>query len=304
MPGLRSIARIKLAIERARSRYGAVDVTFQTFKNYSLVDGGSYAAALSYYFFFSIFPLLLFTASILGYLTFGNEALRQDLLDAGLRSVPLLKAILSPETLELIEERREEIAITGTLLALYSGTGAVVALEHALNKIHGVTEEANFIAKRLEALKWLVILGGATIISLGLGTLAGFATKIFEGSLATVSSLLLGHLVGALVGTFTFATAFRFLPNKAFTWREVLPGAIAAALAFEVLKELGTWYLEQGAKGRAQTFGTLAAAAGFLVASYLIAQVTLLAASLNDVLAQRRLTRHPSGMLDKEGHDG
>ncbi len=298
----RLVAKIQLNIERARARSSAVDVTIQTFKSFSAADGSSYTAALTYYFFFSIFPLLLATAAILGYLTLGNESLRQTLLDAGLRSVPLLQSILSKETLETIEAQRQSMAATAVVLALYTGTGSVVALEHALNKIHGVSEEGSFLTKRLAALKWLVFLGGATIVSLALGALSGYATEVFDGTVAVTLGWALGHVAGGAVGVLIFATAYKVLPARVAGWRDVLPGAICAAIAFEVLKEVGTWYLERGAQGRAETFGTLAAAAGFLVASFLIAQVTLLSATLNDVLAQRRLTRQSMG--EGEDRDG
>lgn len=287
-------ARAKARLEVARARFGVLDLAMSTFKRFSQDDGGSYAAALTFYIFFSLFPLLLFAVALLGFLTFGNEDLREDVLSAGLSAVPLLGQVLSPENLETIETRRREIALTGTAMALYSGTGAVVALSHALNRINGVEEERNFIGKRLRSLLWLGILGVAALVSLGLGALAGYAAKFFGPGWATAAGFVLGHVAGFGVGLLIFGSAFRFLPNKDLSWRDVLPGAAVAALLFEVLKEVGTWYLERGAATREATFGALAAAAGLLVASYLISQITLLSAELNDVLAERRLTRQAS----------
>lgn len=296
----RLIARVKLAVEHARSDHAAVDVAVQTFKNFSLVDGGTYTAALTYYFFFSIFPLLLFGASILGYLTFGNDELRDEILKAGVDSVPLIRDLLSPGGLEFIEERRSSIAFTATIMALYSGTGAIVALQHALNKIHNVEQERTWVAKRLTAVRWLVVLGLAAVVSLGLGGAARYAGDLLGGP----GAFLVGHALGAATGVGLFALAFRTLPNNDLSWKEVLPGAISAAIAFEILKEFGAWYLQRGAAGREAAFGVFASAAGLLVASYLLAQVTLLSASLNDVLAERRLTRQSSGANDKEDRDG
>lgn len=287
-------ARAKARLEIARARFGVLDVAMSTFKRFSQDDGGSYAAALTYYIFFSLFPLLLFAVALLGFLTFGNEDLREDVLSAGLSAVPLLGQVLSPENLETIEARRQEIALTGTAMALYAGTGAIVALGHALNRINGVEEERNFIGKRVRSLLWLGILGVAALASLGLGALARYAAEFFDPGWATVAGFVLGHAAGFGVGLLIFGSAFRFLPNKDLSWRDVLPGAVVAALLFEVLKEVGTWYLERGAATREATFGALAAAAGLLVASYLISQVTLLSAELNDVLAERRLTRQAS----------
>lgn len=285
-------ARIKLRLQVARSRSGFADVAWRTYKSFSGHDGGFYSAALTYYLFLSIFPLLLFAASIVGYLTFGNESLREDILTAELAAIPLLDQILTPENLNSIETRRQAIALFGSLLALYSGTGAVVALSHALNRINGVTDERGFLARRSYSILWLVILGATSTISLGLGTLSGYAVELFDTGTAQVLGIALGHVVGFAVGLVIFATAFRFLTTKDTSWRGVLPGAIMASAGFEILKELGAWYLERGAGGREATFGAFATAAGLLVASYLIAQVTLLSAELNAVLAERRATRH------------
>lgn len=294
------VARAKAQVERARARSGFVDVVVRVFKRYGDDDGGSYAAALTYYFFFSIFPLLLFGASILGYLTFGNDELRQEILEAGVDSVPLIRDLLSPGGLAFIEERRSSIALTATIMALYSGTGAIVALQHSLNKIHNVEVERTWLAKRLTAIRWLLIIGLAAVVSLAVGATARYA----GGTFGDAGSFVIGHALGMASGVGVFALTFKTLPNTILSWRDVLPGAVIAAIAFEILKEVGAWYLQRGAAGREAAFGVFASAAGLLVASYLLAQVTLLSASLNDVLAERRLTRQSSGANTKEEQDG
>jgi YihY family inner membrane protein len=281
----RPVAQTKLRLQRARADYGWFDVAFRTFKRFSEDDAGSYAAALTYYTFFSIFPLLLFAAAVLGYVTFGNDSLRQDLLTSGLQTVPILKDALTPESLETIMENRDSIALTGAVLALYSGSGAIVALEHALNKIYHVADEPNFLSKRIRSLMWLAILGIGAVASLALSAVTGWA----PGPLATILALI----AGLTVNTGLFATAFKFLPGKAMPWTDVLPGAIVAAVGFELLKVGGALYLARGEAARSATFGAFAAAAVLLIASYLIAQVTLLAAEVNAVLAERRTTREP-----------
>lgn len=279
----RLAALAKLKLERARARWGGVDILVRTFKRFSEDDGGSYAAALTYYMFFSIFPLLLFAAAALGYLTFGNQDLQQDLIGSGLKTVPILKDALSPDGLETIATNRNGLAVTATLLALYSGSGVIVALEHALNKIFHLEHEPNFLQKRLRSLRWLAILGVGAIVSLALSTVAGFA----PGPLA----FILGLSGGLAVNTGLFATAFKFLPATDLTFKEVLPGSIVAAIGFEALKLGGASYLARGETARIDTFGAFAAAAALLLASYLIAQIILLSAEVNAVLAERRNSR-------------
>ena len=306
MADLKNIpARLKLAVARARAERPAVDVAIQTFKTYSVDDGGSYAAALTYYMFFSIFPLLLFSASILGFVTRGNVELQTRVLEAGIESVPFLQEILHPDNLSSIQERAGGLALTGAFLALYTGSGAIVALEHALNRIYGVTDEPKWVEKRLRSLKFLMVFGLAAIASFALGGVAGFAADLFpSGAGATAVAWTASHVLGFILGTGIFAAAYRLLPAVTRSWRDVLPGALIAAFLFEVLKELGSIYLERGAENREATFGAFALAAGLLIGSYLIAQITLLAAELNDVLVARRITRQTYSHEPKEAPDG
>lgn len=296
------VARARLGLERARARYGAVDVAVRTLRRYSEDDGGSYAAALTYYAFLSIFPLLIFAVAALGYLTFGNEKLRKDIVETGLETAPMVGDILSEEALNRIGNARGSLALTGLALALYSGSGAVVALEHALNKINHVTREPNIVGRRLRSLRWLGILGVLVLASTALTSVGAFASRIFSshGAVATFPVSVLSYVGAVAIAVVIFATAYRFLPNAGLGWREVLPGAVLAAVGFEVLKLVGATYLRAGSRARNATFGAFATAAGLLVASYLVCQVTLLAAEVNAVLAERRATRQ-SGDTDPEG---
>jgi YihY family inner membrane protein len=279
----RVIALAKLEVEKARARWGFFDVAYRTFKRFGEDDGATHAASLTYYTFFSIFPLLLFSAAALGYLTLGNGELRDQLLDSGLKTIPILSGALSPGGLERIEENVNGLAVTGTLLALYTGSGVIIAMQHSLNKIYHVDDEPNALQKRLRSLMWLAVLGVFALASLALTTVSELAPD----AVASVLSLLGGLAVNIAL----FSTAYKMLPATTLSWKEVLPGAIVAAIGFEILKIAGTAYLARGESARDETFGAFAAAAALLIASFIIARVVLLAAEVNAVLAERRATR-------------
>jgi membrane protein len=287
----RLIAQAKLALERARARSAVVDVTVRTFKRFSEDDGGPRSAALTYYIFFSIFPLLLFAVSALGYVAFLSGSLKRDLINAGVDAFPMLRDVLSPRGLERIMANRGSLAGIALVLALYSGTGVVLALAHSLNRIHHVEDEGNFLQKRLWSLKWLAALGLAAVGTVAAGTVARVLSDVMEGGAAAVvvAALLLG--VGFLLNLTIFMTAFRFLTRKEQSWREVFPGALVGAIAFEILKYVGSAYIKRGSQSREATFGAFATAAAFLVASYLLSQIILLSAEVNAVLGERRTSR-------------
>lgn len=290
-----------LRLERARADHPVVDLAVRTFRRYSDDDGGFSAAALTYYTFFSFFPIIIFAASLLGYLTFINQDLQQRLLQEGVETVPLVSDILDPGALEGLQRRSGQLAIVGAVMALYAGSGGIVAMEHALNRIHGFDEEPGFVPKRLKSLKWLASLALAGLVSVGLGALASGAGGIFgDKALAGWLVSALVRVAGALLNIGAFALAFMMLPAHPRSLKEVLPGAIAGGIGFELLKAVGGWYLASGASSRRATFGTFATAAGLLVASYLLAQLTLLAAELNAVLAERRRTRQSSVNAEEE----
>ena len=280
------VAQARLTLERFRANHGWFDVAYRTSKRFGEDEGPTFAAALTYYTFFSIFPLLLFGTAALGYITFGNEVLQDRLIESGLKGIPLLREALTEQTLEDIQERRGSIAVTGLALALYTGTGVIVALSNALNQINHVAKERNFFQKRLISVLWLGVLGLGALASLTLSVLRGF----FPGPLAVI----LGTTGAVALSTLIFALAFRFLTVKEQTWRDVLPGAVVAAIGFEILKQVGSLIVERGAANRGATFGAFAGAATLLIASYLISQIVLMSAEVNAVLAERRAARQAS----------
>jgi YihY family inner membrane protein len=295
-------AKAKLRLERARADHGAVDVAVATLKRYSDDDCGFYAAALTYYMFFSIFPLLIFSASALGYLTFLNQDVQNRLLEEGVEAVPLIGDIFTLDTIKALQRQRGTLAGIGLVMALYAGSGGIVALEHALNKVQHVEREPGFLAKRIRSLKWLGAVAVAALVAVGTGAIPQFAGTISSGNDVLAATLwVVSHTVGIAVAVGVFFSAFKLLPATEQSWRDVLPGAVVAGVVFELLKIVGAWYLARGAESRQATFGTFRVAASLLVASYLLAQVTLVAAEINAVLAERRRTRQSSVGTDEGG---
>ena len=93
-------------------------------------------------------------------------------------------------------------------------------------------------------------------------------------------------MLSTAVNMALFLAAFKLLTVKNVSLGQLLPGAVVAALGFEVLQAVGGYYLGHTLKGASQTYGFLGIVIGLLSWIYLQAQVTLLAAEINAVRAR------------------
>jgi uncharacterized BrkB/YihY/UPF0761 family membrane protein len=99
------------------------------------------------------------------------------------------------------------------------------------------------------------------------------------------------------VNLLTFVACFRLLTSADITTSTVLPGAIVAAIGSIALQAIGGVYVSHVVKGASETYGGFAVVVGLLSWLYLAAQVTLIAAEVNVVLARRLWPRTIAGAL-------
>jgi membrane protein len=278
-----------------QQRHPVLGFPLAVFQKYSDDDGGSLAATISYYGFFSLFPLLLVFTTILGYVLDQNGDLYKSLVDSALGQFPVIGRQLHTHSLQ-----GSGLALgLGIAAALWAGMGVFLAAQKAMNQIWGVpyTRRPDFIRSRLTAVGLLVVLGGgilATTILAGLGSFGGgfgIAWKIGSIALSTALNFVL------------FWIGFRLLTAHDVTWRQLRGGALAAAVGYEVLQALGGYYVGHVVKGATATYGTFALVIGLLSWVYLAAHITLLAAEANVVATRRLWPRSFSLVLEQPPTD-
>ncbi|MBV8691982.1 MAG: YihY/virulence factor BrkB family protein, partial [Actinobacteria bacterium] len=96
-----------------------------------------------------------------------------------------------------------------------------------------------------------------------------------------------GLVISVLVSDALYMAAFRLLTVAHVGWRQLVPGSVLAAVAGAGLQAIGGYYVGHQLQGASQTYGLFAMVIGLLSWLYLQAQVTLLAAEVNVVLADR-----------------
>jgi uncharacterized BrkB/YihY/UPF0761 family membrane protein len=96
---------------------------------------------------------------------------------------------------------------------------------------------------------------------------------------------VLALVISTLVNFVVFLAAMKLLTVAKVSWRQLLPGAIVAALAGVALQTLGTYIVGHTFKNASNTYGTLGTVIALLSWIYLQAQVFLFAAEINTVRA-------------------
>lgn len=268
-------------VMRLRDRFTAVDIGLDVMAGFREHRSGRSAAALTYYGFLSLFPLVVVLTTILGFLLDGNPELREWIVDSALAQIPLIgeQIATDPESLN----GSIPVLVVGTLVALWSGTKAFVGLQQALDDIAGqpLDDRANLPITRLRALLGIAIIG---IAQIGTAVLASLATlSEFPG----VSKVLLG--VGTLVvNVAALAAVMRFLRSGPRSWRAVFPGAAVGGVLFTVLQFVGTAVVGRAIANASNVYGTFASVIGLLTWLNFHAMIAMYAAELNQVLVVRR----------------
>lgn len=257
-----------------RHRWAALP--FAVNKRFGEHEGTRLAATVSYYSFFSVFPLLLVFVTTLGMVLEDDSTLRQDLLDGAIGEIPLIGSDLTSAQAPLAGSVLA--LVVGMATAIWAGMGAVGAIQQGLDEIsdtpmHG---RPNFAIKRVRALVFLVALLIGVVASVLLSNLATlFDTGLVGGALGLIATFF--------VNTMLVLAMFTVLPAQRRPVRELLPGAVTAAVGLLLLQQLGSFVVRRFIVGASDTYGTFAAVIALLSWFHLVSRLLLLSAQLNQV---------------------
>jgi len=257
---------------------------------YKYIDdqGGNLAALIAYYAFLSLFPLLLLLTTVLGFVLAGHPHLQQQVLDSALGQFPVVGD-------QLGQPKRiggGTVGLTiGILGSLYGGLGVGQAVQNAMNTAWAVPRNSrpDPLKARLRSLLLLLTAGGAVLGTTVLSTLGSSNVGSF-GLLLKVLVLVASVAVNAAV----FVSVFRVSTARDLSLRDVAPGALAAAIVWQLLQSFGVVYVAHVVNGSSATNGVFAVVLGLLAFLYLTATAVVLCAEIN-VVRVRRL--HPRALL-------
>ena len=253
-------------------------------------DFGPYlAAVLTYYGIVAIFPLLLLGSTVLSFVLAGDVQLQHKVLSSALHQFPVIGV-------DLAHPRRISggaIGLTvGIIGALYGGLGVGQALQYATNTAWGIPRNSrpNPLRSRGRGLLLMATAGLAILGSTLLSILAG--TEVVGPPGITVKLGALG--ASLMINIWAYVFAFRIACAGRLSTHDVIPGAIAAAVIWQVLQSFGIAYVGHVVQRASATNGLFALVLGLVAFLYLSASAVVICIEVNVVRVGRL---HPRALL-------
>jgi membrane protein len=246
-----SVADKESFLTRQRRKRPWLDHLVRAGEAYTERYGNHYAAAITYFSVLSLIPLLMIAFAIAGFVLAGNAALLQEMKSGITEAVPSGLGDTINKVVDGAIESRNAVGVIGLLAALYSGLGWMSNLRDALTAQWGQEyKQRPFLTTTIKDLLALLGLGLALGVSFGLSAagsglgswllgLVGLDDDAWALFLLRLATIVLALAANWLV----FLWVLSRLPRESVSARSAVKGAIAAAIGFEVLKQVFTVYL-------------------------------------------------------------
>ncbi|MGV0834294.1 inner membrane protein YhjD [Mycolicibacterium thermoresistibile] len=271
-------------LDRLRARYRWFDHVMRAQERYQKAQGNFFAAGITYFTVFALFPLLMVGFSIGGFVLAGRPDLLQQIED---RIRTTVTGDVSRQLIELMNsaiDSRTSVGLIGLATAAWAGLSWMSNLRAALSAMweqHHQPE--NFVRTKLSDLFALLSLFLAMLATIGLTALGDRSVmrgilrwlEIPElpglGIALKVASIVVATLVAWLLFTWVIAR----LPRASVSLRSSVRAGLLAAIGFEIFKQVGSIYLTSVTNGPAgATFGPVL---GLMVFAYITSRLILFA---------------------------
>ena len=231
-------------------------------QRYTKAQGDFYAAGITYFTIFALFPLLMIGFAVVGFVLNSRPQLLAE-IDARVKSA--VPGDLGPQLIALIDsaiDSRASVGIIGLATAVYVGLLWMQRLRAALTQMWGQeSATTSFVKTKLSDLRALVAAFVAILLTIGLTALD--------------IPVLIIPSVG--VSWLLFTVMIARLPRQSVPFRRCAAAGLLAAVGFEIFKQVASIYLKIVLHGPAGTvFGPVL---GVMVFAYITARLVLFAAA-------------------------
>lgn len=249
------------------------------------------AASISYYALLCFFPLILALISVSGFVL-RSPTLQNRLIEHISSFLPVSGDFIA-QTIQGVSGAWQATGIVGVIGLLWGGSAVFNAIRKSLNTAWGIRQPRSFFTERLTEFLMMIGMGFLLFISFALTTALSIVRRLslpvlgihfFDGDLLWQAGLA---LLTTSLAFITFLFLYRFIPNARLTFRDVWPGALAAAVLFEAAKQAFVWYTTTFAHYNL-IYGPIGAIVALLVWVYLSALILLFCAKLTSIYSRHR----------------
>jgi membrane protein len=245
------------------------------------------SAELAYYFFFSLFPALIFLSSILGLFAGPGTKLHAMLLQ-------YMGTALPGDAFKMVQQVLDETTkaagggkITfGLLVTLWSSSAAMSSVQDTLNAVYDVREErpywkAKGIAIALTVVCAVLMIAALTVILYG-NILADFVGNLVGLSdAATLTWKIVQWPIALFFLALVFSVTYYYAPDvEQRHWEWLTPGAVVGMTTWIVASIILRVYLHYF-NSYSATYGSLGAVIILLTWFYVTGMMLLLGAEVN-----------------------
>jgi membrane protein len=286
---------VRLRVAKLRKIY-PIDVASRAYFEFSQNHGSIYAAAVTYYVIFSLFPLLIFTVAVFG--IFVSDPQRQaQVIDEMMKQIPQALQFRSQieDIVSNVANTQNGIAgLIGLLGLAWTASGMFRALRRALNNAFDVDARHGFVRGRALDILGVISVLLMSLLSIALSTALGVfravSSQYFHGFLSNLGWTVFYLLLPLAVSWFVFLATYRWVPNHSTNSRDLWIGALVAALGFELAKAgFGIYVVKFG--NYAEVYGALGSVVAFMFFVFLVTNIVIFGAELSSELAKDHRAR-------------
>jgi uncharacterized BrkB/YihY/UPF0761 family membrane protein len=245
---------------------------------------------MTFYGFLSVFPLILLLLTIAGFVV-PDSVLQKDIVNSALAQFPIVGDQLAAN-IHAIARGNTFAVVASTLGLLWGCFGITTSMQFASSRIWRLErhQEPRFLRRMLTGVELLLVLALIIVLSSVAASLSTIGAQYFGSHSVALRVVVL--VAAAAINLVGYALALWMLAPERQLLANLLPGAVAGALAWTALQALSGYLLGHQLAHTSQIYGFFAVVLGLIFWISLGVQIFLLASELNVVLLRREWPRY------------
>ena len=254
---------------------------------------GPYAAQASYFIILSLIPFTMFLISIVRLvLPYFMQISDADLIRELNAVLPYRTALVMEDVIYQIFGRSSGISVVTAAMAIWFSSRGIMAIVQGVNNVLSDGELQNYFFCRAMSVVYtflFTIIITLTMLVIGFGqSIAGLLAERFPASVGMVYELLNSRsMIMFVVLTFFFVLFYKFMPKRHLKVKELLPGALLAALGW-ILFTKGFGIYVSFSKSYASIYGGISYIIFAMLWLYFCLNIMLMGAEFNRFLKLRK----------------